>query len=99
MAFPAWLGVAGGAVASPDVAGGTGVSAAGGVVAFPAGLAADRVGSARSRPSRRARTALRPLRTAPSIVSGQPVSVHEPASTRPGSSVAAFGRSRAVPGT
>jgi hypothetical protein len=44
-------------------------------------------------------TAFRPLRTAPSIVSGQPVSVHEPASTRPGSPVAAFGRSLAVPGT
>ena len=37
--------------------------------------------------------AARPLRTAPSIVSGHPVSVHAPASTRPGSRVAAFGRS------
>ncbi|MCW2897552.1 MAG: hypothetical protein JWO75_7041 [Actinomycetia bacterium] len=44
-------------------------------------------------------TAFRPLRTAPSIVSGQPVSVQEPARTRPGSAVAAFGRSFAVPGT
>ena len=33
------------------------------------------------------------------MVSGQPVSVHEPASTRPGSAVADFGRSLAVPGT
>ena len=39
---------------------------------------------------RRSSTAAdRPLRTAPSIVSGQPVSVHAPASTRPGSRVAA----------
>src|SRR6185437_15980857 len=33
-----------------------------------------------------------PLRTAPSMVSGQPVSVHEPASTSPGTEVAAPGR-------
>ena len=42
--------------------------------------------------------AARPLRTAPSIVSGQPVSVHAPASTRPGRAVAAFGRSAPLPG-
>jgi hypothetical protein len=33
-----------------------------------------------------------PLRTAPSIVAGQPVRVHAPASTRPGAAVAVTGR-------
>src|SRR5215472_1751174 len=40
-----------------------------------------------------------PLRTAPSIVSGQPVSVHAPASTSPGTEVAAPGRIAPIPGT
>ena len=42
--------------------------------------------------------AVRPLRTAPSIVSGQPVSVHAPASSSPGTEVAAPGRSAPAPG-
>ena len=39
-----------------------------------------------------------PLRTAPSMVSGQPVSVHAPASASPGTAVAAPGRSAPEPG-
>ncbi len=39
-----------------------------------------------------------PLRTAPSIVAGQSVSVHAPASASPGSSVAGPGRNARVPG-
>ena len=42
-----------------------------------------------------ARAAARPLRSAPSIVAGQPVSVHAPASHRPGMSVFGPGRSAA----
>ena len=39
-----------------------------------------------------------PLRTAPSIVAGQPVSVQAPASTRPGSAVRGPGAQRRAPG-
>src|SRR5581483_2101700 len=45
-----------------------------------------------------ASAAARPLRTAPSIVAGQPVSVQAPASASPGSAVRAPGRSGRVPG-
>ena len=48
---------------------------------------------------RSSRTAFSPLRTAPSIVSGHPVSVQAPATTRPAVAVAAPGRSRPSPGT
>src|SRR5262249_38831270 len=46
-----------------------------------------------------ARAAARPLRTAPSMVAGQPVSVQAPARNRPGMPVTGPGRCAAVPGT
>src|SRR5271165_105561 len=49
-------------------------------------------------PSRAARAAACPLRTALSSVAGQPVAVQVPASTRPGTDVAGPGRSEATPG-
>src|SRR5690606_29397744 len=47
---------------------------------------------------RTGRAAVSPLRTAPSIVSGQPVSVHAPARNSHGSRVADAGRSAPLPG-
>ena len=44
------------------------------------------------------RAAVRPLRTAPSMVAGQPVCVHAPALTTPGRSVSGPGRWRGGPG-
>src|SRR4249920_2743603 len=68
-----------------------------------ASLVADLAGwptlPATASPWRRTRAAFKPLRTAPSIVSGHPVSVQAPASTSPGRAVAAPGRSRSHPGT
>ncbi len=54
----------------------------------------------RSRPdsARATDAAACPLRTAPSMVAGQPVSHHAPARTRPGIPVRAGGRRAAVPG-
>ena len=46
-----------------------------------------------------ASAAMYPLRTAPSIVEGQPVRVQSPASTSPGTSVFCNGRNRSSPGT
>src|SRR5581483_6701227 len=60
--------------------------------------AAPRVRS-RCAPSSAACAAAAPLRTALSIVAGQPVAVQAPARKRPGTFVAAAGRCRAVPGT
>src|SRR6185503_20113730 len=54
---------------------------------------------ARASESSAARAATVPLRTALSIVAGQPVSVHAPASHTAGCRVAAPGRSRRVPAT
>ena len=48
--------------------------------------------------ARAARAAVRPLRTAPSIVGGQPVSVQAPARWRPGTAVRGPGRSLCVAG-
>src|SRR5262249_18829461 len=45
-----------------------------------------------------ASAAARPLRTAPSIVAGQPVAVHAPARKRPGAAVREGGRSAREPG-
>ena len=61
-------------------------------------LVAVRDAPARGVPARATAAAARPLRTAPSMVAGQPVSVHAPATARPGQEVAGPGRSRAVPG-
>ena len=48
--------------------------------------------------TRRPRRAARPLRTAPSMVAGHPVSVHAPATARPGQAVPGPGSEAAVPG-
>src|SRR5262249_1248928 len=75
---------------------GPGRRPAGGIAARPrtgpadaAGLARRPVPSGTASPWRSARAAFKPLRTAPSIVSGHPVSVQAPASTSPGRAVAA----------